>query len=278
MLSRIKAALNSHILYPLGLQLVRSSILPAEYWVSNKGPTIERKIIFIHPPKCGGTSVEKLLQQAFGVGEELSPFASREAANKLNISMQSLREILLAYQIYRSDKPLILGHYWYSERLLKGKADDFDLITILRNPRDRLLSQYYYNRHKKKQSHFGIKIELERWLEEPNAAFHANIYTHIFSGTHEPIKEMQNKNFPDPQNTDRAIQNLKNFVIVGIIEKQKEFEEKINLTYGIKSHLSRERPSPKADYLPFEAQPKNIQNKIDTLCAEDMRLYDTYSQ
>lgn len=270
--------LNSQVLSPIGLQLVRSSTLPAEYRTSKNSAATARRIIFFHPPKCGGTSAEKLLEQVFGVGEQLSPFASREASEKLNLSMHDIREILLAYQIHRSDKIFISGHYLYSNRLMIDKQDEFDLITILRDPRYRLLSQYYYNRYKKNKDHFGINEELDEWLNSSNAAYHAQIYTHIFSGYRENTNDNQDKNKPSMTSsaTDQAIQNLKSFKIIGILEKPNEFENQIYARYGVKGKLNKERPNPKSGYLTFAEQPNHIQNKITKLCAEDMRLYQTF--
>lgn len=277
MLSKLSSTVNSRILKPIGLQLVRSSRLPAEYWLSDKKTPRTKRIIFFHPPKCGGTSVEALLQREFGIGEELSPFASRQAAARLSIPMQQLREIILAYQIHRTDRFLVFGHYWFSERLFKDCQDAFDLITILRDPRHRLLSQYYYNRHKPNQTHFGITSDLEEWLDSPNATFHANLYTLMFSGDIAELSNTKNLKYQDLDRTDRAINNLQNFFIIGILEKQKEFEEQLYMKYGIKSRLTRERANTKADYLTYGKQPRHIQEKVSSLCSEDLRLYRVFA-
>jgi hypothetical protein len=91
----------------------------------------DRKFIFDHVPKTGGTAFKTVLEQIFGV-ENVSPVVSG-------------RSELWAEQTY-ADYRVITGHFHSPipvDRTKRRRAR----ITILRDPIDRAISEYYYYRN-----------------------------------------------------------------------------------------------------------------------------------
>lgn len=270
MLSQIKNLLNKNLLRRFDLELVRHSALPAEYKVSDHNERFKRRIVFFHPPKCGGTAVDTWLSRQFGDSDQLANSASRQAAEALDLTMPQVREVLLAYELRRSKHRFISGHYLFSERALRGKYDELDMITILREPKSRLLSHYYFNRYKTDREHFGIDLDLEQWLNTSSALRAASMFARIFAGD---IDSAQANADDERLSSARAINNLERFTIVGILEKRRDFETKIKERYNLKGELKHLRVNPSKNYPKFNDQPTHIKERIEELCAVDSDIY-----
>jgi hypothetical protein len=100
----------------------------------------DHKILFIHVPKCAGTSVEGILNCKDEDKFYTESLTSRTLAS-LPINSFTGRE----YRICASKNK---QHYTYRELikiLPKNIIEDFEKIAIVRNPYDRLVSEYYYS-------------------------------------------------------------------------------------------------------------------------------------
>jgi hypothetical protein len=149
---------NEHVLRPFDLELVRRSRVPVHIGeaqqaarrsrrrgaAGGEAQQAARRIAFFHPPKCGGTSVRKWLASAFGGPAGLDPVAAEAAAHNIGDASATEREAILAYFVERRDTRFICGHFAYSRRAFLDHEDEFDLITILRNPLSRTLSRFYF--------------------------------------------------------------------------------------------------------------------------------------
>lgn len=267
---------NERVLRPFDLKIVRRSRVPLSAGEPASGIG-GRRIAFFHTPKCGGTSVHKWLATAFGGPAGLDPIAAEAAARKIGTTGLEFREALLAYFVQRSDARFISGHYSYSGRAFAGHEGEFDLITILRNPIDRLLSQYYYNRFRDQRNHFPIDSELSDWLQTSQARAAGTVFTKMFVGDVAVAKEFDKRGSDTRAAVSSAIANLGRFTIVGTLEDLNGFENEIKSRYGIRSSIGHLRKSPKAGYPKFTDQPMSIQDRIRELCEEDMEIYETFS-
>jgi hypothetical protein len=267
---------NEHVLRPFDLKVVRWSRAPAsaEDLTTRAG---SRRIVFFHTPKCGGTSVARWLAAAFGGPAGVDPLAAEAAARNLDIRGAALREALLAYLVQRKDARFISGHFSYSRRAFLGREPEFDLITILRNPLDRVLSEYYYNRFRQGPDHFRITCELAEWLGTKEASASGALFTWMFAGDIEKAAALGTAHTMRSAATD-AIESLERFAIVGTLERRKDFEAAIRQRYGIKSSIEHLRKSRHPGYLRFADQPVEAQERLRELCAPDMAIYERFAQ
>jgi len=278
MLSKIKAITNNRILSAFDHKIIRKSVF--ENPVSER--IDQRKIIFFHPPKCGGTSVAAALHGRFGKNriESLeSTFAldakgSRRASETLGIPLSEYRESLLAYAVESRGTRYVEGHFPFSDRVLQGKENSHDFVTVLRDPKEMLLSHYYYNKNKKNREHFPIDVSLEEWLETKQARSTGIIFLRMFIGDvarGESLQEYENKSESIASAVDCAISNLRKFTIAADIQS---FSEAFKRVYSIDLNLRNENKNPATDYPRLHDQPKNIQDKIYEICEPDIKIYD----
>jgi Sulfotransferase family len=91
--------------------------------------TFEQKVVFLHIPKTAGTSFHLLLTQYFGE-QETCPIRNRQLD-------QVGDSLLSSYRLFS-------GHYFFNqiERIPAPRK----LVTILREPRNRLISLYNFHR------------------------------------------------------------------------------------------------------------------------------------
>ena len=86
------------------------------------------KLFFLHIPKTAGTSIVDTLREIFGEKNSLNYI---EGLTKID-------------QIKTADYDFVSGHLFYDEIQELGVFRDFDLITVLRNPYQRLASHLRY--------------------------------------------------------------------------------------------------------------------------------------
>jgi len=283
MLSRIHSSINDYLLSPLDVKVVRRSSLdtPAKSRITG------RKVIFFHPPKCGGTSVSNSLSMCFGKNKieraqknfQLDAIASRRGAEKMGIPLPTYREMLLCYALEAAGIQYISGHFSFSSRLLEERRGEWDFVTLLRNPLDRVISSYYYNRHKADREHFPINTPIEEWLETENARKASTHFLRLFNGDVSQNDRIANEPNGSPlvaEGVRSAIDNLSKFSALGETSRMSQFVARINQEFNTHIQERYDRKTPQDKYRNFEDQPRAIQRRIRALCGPDLQIYEAF--
>ena len=100
----------------------------------------EHKILFIHIPKCAGTSVERILN----INKD-SEFYTESLTSKVLADLPLNNFTDEEYRLCASKNK---QHYTYKELvkiLPKNIIENFQKIAIVRNPYDRIVSEYCYS-------------------------------------------------------------------------------------------------------------------------------------
>lgn len=242
------------------------------------------KIIFFHPPKCAGTSVTSAFRNMVGHNRfqsisatfSIDSLATQEAARQLDISSEFYREQLALYGLASNQIRFIHGHLLYSERLKKNSPEDTCFVTMLRNPIDRVLSLYYFNRHKSNEYRFGADKTLQEWLKTSDAQSAATIFVRFFNGDVEKSLDIMHSCCDETDINscvERSIANLKQFDIVGIVEKLPDFEQAVYDKLNVKIKLERNNSNP-ATYPSWSEHPKSVRDQIYKLCQPDVHIYE----
>lgn len=194
------------------------------------GSGLRAPLVFMHLPKCGGTSLSEALYAAVPIQNRIGVIdaqSTRRAAALLHFghdcpflchddlphghhTFALRRALLLQHMCW--DSLLIHGHLLFSETALRVFGSRYRLITMLRDPAERMISNY-------RMAHrAGLAApDFDLYLETPLAGQHARVYLRYLSG----------QNSPDPGDFDRladlAIARLERFDLIGFLDRLPDF-------------------------------------------------------
>lgn len=204
-----------------------------------------QKVVFIHLPKCGGTSIDVAFRRAIapqGFGAvALDPQASRRAAAAKGEDLLDFRERWLLYQVARGRASFITGHAPWSPALAAVQGD-YRLVTLLREPRAQLLSEFFFNRDKEKVGHFSIArgTPLKEFLVSPLARDIGSKYVQYFT---DPALRATPT---EPAAAEAAARNLASVDVVGTLEHLDRWVDAVAALTGRRLAVGRENTSPTA--------------------------------
>lgn len=243
------------------------------------GPKTQDKIAFIHIPKCGGSSVNHAIRRSFGLSEyyfkknrfELESGSSLRASSIAKDDLMGYREKLLLYYLSSHNCRYISGHFDYAQSAFDEFKDMWSFITILREPVSKWFSQYFYNRNKNFGT-FQIESTLDEYIESDEGIALGGDYVRKFSG----LRGTDIHTSHDA--VDRAISNLDNFALVGILEHLDRFVHDFETLFNVHLFITKGNISPvvksKQKQLITDAHRKRVQE----ICQPDMLVYQAALQ
>lgn len=202
-----------------------------------------QKLVFFHVPKCGGTSIDSAFRRAItfhGLGARpLDPKASKQAADAIGDDYLDLRERWLVYQVQRAQDSYIHGHFPWSPAIPQVKGD-YRLVTLVRDPRAQLLSEFFFNRDKTNVGHFSIERDtpLKQFLTTPVARDIGTKFVQYF--TDPPLRRAA----AEPEAVEAACRNLALLDVVGTLEHLDDWTAQVGALLGRPLEVGRERVSP----------------------------------
>ena len=222
------------------------------------------RIIYIHVPKCGGSSFAPALRLRY-----LTSQASI-ALNQGDPRLRGTDAILSDYGARRHElrahvaagKRLISGHVQYDPHLHEGAARNYRFVTMLRDPVDRFVSHYHYVQRKHPDP--GRAATLEGFLDTPDAQRLASQYLFYFAG------HWQGPGINIGALTVRASRHLARFELVGDLSDPDDILRGLRrLTLTPLVHLRR-NVAPVPLSVPHKLRPR-----IEALCAADIAIYES---
>lgn len=225
---------------------------------------LQQDIFFYHIMKTAGTTVVKLLEDAFG--KEVScPLPTHEGADES-----------FFFQTIIHKKPLIVSghphHLFQLWELAHQRTQPRSKMTFLRHPVDRYLSCYYFllrsNYVQTRVGAFDMSLEQSLDADEPRLA--DNMMTKALSSLGEPRDYTQPAT---PKDLTLAAKRLQEFDMVGLSD---EFETSYALlawTFGF-TPATITRWNVNQKYPGREALPPELLRKITRKNIFDMELYN----
>jgi len=190
-----------------------------------------RRIVFHHVPKCGGTSVGRALRRAYILSQgTVTPVESERAFDAAQSSSRAtsiahvseLREMMLLYMLY-SDVRCVAAHVPFSNAAFDRFTDRYSFVTLLRDPVDRFISNYYWN-HDRPDAHFRIAESFDAFLASQRARSLGSTYVRYFCG--EPGQKFSRTQ------VDAAIRNLHRMDFVGFLDDLPQFQTNLRALTG----------------------------------------------
>jgi len=229
------------------------------------------KIFFCHVPKCAGTSIsteiQKKIYSKYNIGTfRIVPEASFNSATLLSIDMMKVRKIILAYNLSDPYNYFGTGHVYCTPNILNSFSNEWNFITILRNPIDRWISEYVYNTYKTDKWAKNT-LPLNDYLNSKTGKLTGISYVKYFSSIPD------NYNGKMDEFIEEAIENLNHFYIIGILEKLDKFTKTFKLKFNSEIVLPKINPSPNTQIFAKIKSNEILLEKINNLCKADMEIY-----
>lgn len=248
------------------------------------------KLIFLHVPKTGGTSLDRTLEALYPrTGEENIRFGAVTEAWKLakdflpdgkedDFTWFQTINTILSYKVARK-APYLSGHFAISQELIEAAKKDYRFITILRNPIARWKSNYVYSRIRQAQDGVrevptNIAKELDDYLKSPQAKKEGTKYIRYFGGYKTP--DQMDSQFC----IDNAITTLNQFDCIGFLENLPHFESKLTDLLEVKikvPHLRKTETFREPGGLTADDYKSlftdSILERINEICQPDLQVY-----
>ena len=229
------------------------------------------RLVFHHVPKCGGTSVGRSLRRAYVFSQAtVTPVESEKAFNAAKSSRPSgavehvseLREMMLLYMLY-SDVRCVSAHLPFSDIGFDSFGDRYSFVTLLRDPVERFISNYYWN-YSRSQAHFRVAESFGDFLSTERARGMGSTYVRYFCG--QPGQEFS------AQHVDAAIRNLHRMHLVGFLDDVGEFQASLSKLTGRRLKVGKENVRNTAAKRATILEGP-LRSKVLEVCAADLEIW-----
>lgn len=183
------------------------------------------QVLFFHVPKCGGTA----LSHAFRVRYVLSHFRLHEEVSAAVINREEVerwweykRHLFLYHAL--SGTNFVQGHVQYDPAAFAGLHGRAVFLTLLREPKDRVISHYYFDSRTNCMS-------FREFLQSHRGQVECSVLSRFFGGL--PFSA----GMPAETHRDAAIEALRRFDIVGLLEAPDQMAAAIRKRTGLKFDL-----------------------------------------
>ena len=243
---------------------------------------IDKRLFFLHVPKCGGTSIDKAIIQSYKnldlrKDRILVRHDSQLSAKVGNIlydldytygsvndyPVLRFREEHLTYLMLDEQIKYISGHFTFSERIFKYFKNHFSFITIVRNPVDKWLSNYFYRKYRK-SDHWMIEDSICDYLKTERGEYHGYDYAKYFGGTR------RDGNYKSREAIQNAKDNIEKFDVIGCLEDINDFINKFEEKYNTRLVIEKKNVSKKN----MDEVTEDVLEEIKMVCQPDMEIYE----
>ena len=237
-------------------------------------PLTKHRIFFFHIAKCGGTSIGQAIESAykpwrndgsrtvFRLDEDAARFAEEHARG----TGTDVRRDLLNYALSLPTARCAIGHFHFSTPAFERYAETWRFVTVLRNPVERWLSHYSYNRDV--SSRFGIKASPEEFVETEAAAAFGRAFIDEVTG------DIEKGGLSLGKLTEIALARYDRFALVGCIEDTAGFARRFHEFFGHHLDIKRLNITQPTKRVTAEALGTDLLKRIERLCEPDLHVYE----
>jgi|TARA_R110002012_G_scaffold17251_2_gene65518 hypothetical protein len=239
------------------------------------------KVFFCHIPKCAGVSLSNAIHaslyptifKATRLSSHIDLAGSKVCSELLKIDMSIARETQLAFNLSDKYKQFTTGHCRARPELVDKFKDNWNFITILRDPNKRFVSEFVYNKFK--DSNWAKHDEeIDVYLNSAFARHSATTYARYFSKFTDADEILANEN----EAIESAINNLKKFSVTGTLENLNVWQHKFNDHFNTKIKIDNKNSSPNKSLSSDLYQNAEMMERIRVLSKIDEAIYQAISK
>jgi len=233
------------------------------------------RICFCHVPKCAGSALVDAIRGAYSPLDRLllpnfylDLPASGRAAEATGESITRLREEVLAYVLAAGRHKYAGGHVPCRPQLVEAFRDTWHFVTVLRDPVERWISGYVYDRYKT-ESWSKLDSDIEQYLHSDAGILSGRAYLWYFSSMPQDPSIHDYSSY-----VDEAEENLRRFSLVGTTEMMGAlatgFQGIIGRPLRIRAVNRSPNPSGKQEIRSDAA----LMAQVTEVCRPDIVLYE----
>lgn len=195
----------------------------------------------------------------------ISSSATLKVAEIAGEELLDVREKVLLFALASERNRCVAGHLPFSLSAHRVFGESVSFFSVFRNPVDRFVSQYFYDRHKS-SDHRRIDCSLDEFLESDRGRGTGRLYVDWFGRDEQGTVADEQKRF------EQAVANLDRLAVVGLVEEMGLLRQKLEALLGRRVPIGTVNRNPRKDRMKevTEAQRK----KIERLCEPDLRFYE----
>jgi len=261
------------------------------------------KVMFVHIPKCGGISIDRALRQALAKPNEakirrkpmlLSSLYHFEGnldsiAGQSEFSEFHTKNVqdILVYHL-NLNWNYVSGHTPINQKLLAHYSNNYQFVTLLRNPVERFISNYIFNKISN-DANFMLpakgtcKLDKASIWQEADEIINSTRGWHLAHTMSLFVTGRYPKDEQDAANMQQEVlNNLKQFAVVGFLDDMSNFEKQLsdlvsspinikqhNKTSDFKSEEERFVQSCLKEYFAQE----EVLNTLQSICKTELETF-----
>lgn len=261
---------------PLGQTRRRLALATRRARHTLPGAGLRRPCLFVHMPKCGGTSLAQglygcvPLHRRIGVIDAPStrraaaiqgldfddPQAAHEDLSHGHHTFALREGLVLTHMAWQT--PLIHGHVLLTPKVLALAGRDYGLVTMLREPQARALSNYAMAVRAR-----VIADDLDAWLAGGIGKSMAQAYVRYLSGA--TVVEQPGMDAA----VALACARLDEFAVVGFLDQTRAFQRRFAGAFGARPAMPRLNQAPRSGPVLSPEQ----RARLHDLTAPDRAIY-----
>ena len=229
-----------------------------------------RKLCFMHVPRCGGNSIKHELRRLASRRNQvfiLESHGSHRAADFLSEDLWEFRRRVLVYTLCCRRYRFVAGHFPCDREILEAFRPEWDFITILRDPIERWLSNYFFDRYKG-DPHFRTDLSIDEYMASAIGRLKGAEYVRFLTGVHD-LERLHSKEL-----IEAAIDCLNAFDVVGLLEHLEDFSTRFEDRYQTPLALPKLNTNPVGPREMEDRVTPEIRRRLRDICMPDIVVHD----